>query len=404
VEQRIFRVDRLGRDGDIPSWVFASEDGADRAWADLLHEAVGVFTGSSSGLEFIADAIETRAVTAALTGGPAALRAAIPVAVREVADERNAREKATDDAFAVEADTYAAAARAAAQVAAVDAPAGAVARWVRGLGGDVRREEEHPQPWRLRTRHHDEPQSGVYDRDAALAHPHLGFYGIGHRLIDRLVDDAASATWCRAAAWRRRKADGMAPWNGVRAVLVLVPDLLAIARAGLRLEVLRRLFLVVPPVRLIRCAGNDDGALVPPGPLADLLAAPFSAKAGDGAVSAGTNREAWTKPLLAGQADKVLSWQAGLRRAAAAIRTEAEAHAVDERQRQRAALDAALLPGLAAARALAEATAKRHGPDHPDAVLARREADEEERQVTALQAAVDGARFDIETLAFVALT
>ena len=403
VEQRIGRVDRLGRDGDIPSWVFASEDGADRAWADLLHEAVGVFTGSSSGLEFIADAIETRAVTAALTGGPAALRAAIPAAVREVADERNAREKATDDAFAVEADTYAAAARAAAQVAAVDAPAGAVARWVRGLGGDVRREEEHPQPWRLRTRHHDEPQSGTYDRDAALAHPHLGFYGIGHRLIDRLVDDAASATWCRAAAWRRRKADGMAPWNGVRAVLVLVPDLLAIARAGLRLEVLRRLFLVVPPVRLIRCAGNDDGALVPPGPLADVLAAPFSAKAGDGAVSAGTNREAWTKPLLAGQADKVLSWQAGVRRAATAIRTEAEVHAVDERQRQRAALDAALLPGLAAARALAEATAKRHGPDHPDSVLARREADEEERQVTALQAAVDGARFDIETLAFVAV-
>ena len=403
VEQRIGRVDRLGRDGDIPSWVLASEDGTDRAWADLLHEAVGVFTASSSGMEFIADAVETAAVTAALTGGAKALREAIPAAVAMVAEERTARDRQAEDAFAVEADTYAAAGQAAAAVAAVAAPAGAVARWVRGLGGEVRREEEYPQPWRLRTRYHDEPQSGVYDREAALAHPHLGFYGIGHRLIDRLVDDAASATWCRAAAWRRRKPDGLAPWNGVRAVLALVPDYVAIATAGLRLDVLRRLFLVVPPVRTLRCAANETGDLVTDEALLAVLTPPFSAKNGDAAVSALTNREAWTKPLLAGQIDKVTGWQDGVRRAAAAILAEARQIEAAERSRQRQILDAALLPPLAAAKALAEATAKRLGPDHPDSILAGREAAEEAKQVAALQAAIDGARFEMEMVGFVAV-
>lgn len=120
-------------------------------------------------------------------------------------------------------------------------------------------------------------------------------------------------------------------------------------------------------------------------------------------MSATVNREAWTRPLLAGETAKVTSWQDGIRRAAAALTAEADVLAVAERLRQRQALDAALLPGLAAAQAQAELQARRLGPEHPDAIVAAREAAEELRQITALQAAVDGARFTIETVAFVAV-
>ena len=98
VEQRIGRVDRIGRDGDVPSWVLAcGDEGAiESAWADVLERAVGVFTGPSSGLEFIADAIETTALTAALAGGAAGLRAKLPELTALVAGER-ARDDAREE-------------------------------------------------------------------------------------------------------------------------------------------------------------------------------------------------------------------------------------------------------------------------------------------------------------------
>jgi hypothetical protein len=66
-------------------------------------------------------------------------------------------------------------------------------------------------------------------------------------------------------------------------------------------------------------------------------------------------------------------------------------------------LDAHLTPGLAAAQATAAATALRVGAEHPDAKRAQTEADEERRQVEALQAAVDGAAFTLEQIAYVAV-
>jgi ATP-dependent helicase HepA len=405
VEQRIGRVDRLGRDGDIPSWILAPDttDAIDAAWGELLDSAVNVFGASSSGLEFVADAVETLALRAALTGGGAGVRAAISEAVALVAAERTTRETQADDAFATDAAAYAAAGTASAAVAQAIAPAGAVARWIRGMGGEARREEEHPKPWRLRTRYHDEPQHGVYDRAAALSHPQHGFFGIGHRLIDRLIDDATSARWCRATAWRRPKPTGVAAWNGLRAIYALTPDYAPIMAAGLRLEVLRRLFMSAPPKRLTICVGCDDGQVVTDPALVTLLATPFSAKAGDAALSTTTNREVWTRPLLAGQPEKVTSWQAGVRKAATAAEAHVATLLATERQALRGALDERLSLGLAAAQATAAATALRLGTAHAEARQAATEAAEEERQVNALRAAVDGAQFSLELVAFVAV-
>ena len=403
VEQRVGRVDRLGRDGDIPSWIMAPKDptAVDAAWGELLDQAVGVFSASSSGLEFVSDALETLALTAALASGGVGVRAAIPQAVALVEAERSARDRQEDECFHADAAAYAAAGRDSAALTTAAAPAGALARWIRGMGGEARREEEAPRAWKLRTRYGDQPVIGVFDRDTALAQPRFAFLGIGNQLVDRLIDDAASARWCRASAWRRPALPGMAKWAGIRAHYVLVPDYAPLMAAGLRLEVLRRLFLASPPLRLLVCAGEDDGVLVLDPELLGVLTPPFSAKAGDAALSTTANREVWTRPLLAGQPEKITAWQDGVRRAATAATVHIAGRLAADRAQARAALDARLSPGLEAAISIAAAAELRYGPAHAETRNAQSEADEEQRQVTALRAAIDGATFDLEGISYV---
>ncbi|MBA3701155.1 MAG: DEAD/DEAH box helicase family protein [Planctomycetes bacterium] len=405
VEQRIGRVDRLGRDGDIPSWVLTCDDenAVDAAWAALLDQAVGVFTALTSGLEFIADKIEVDALTAALTGGGKAVRKTIATAATLVTQERATQDSADDEAFATDAAAYAEAGALAASVAKAEVPAGAIARWLRGMGGSAKREEEHPQPWSLRSRLSDEPDKGVFHRDAALARPDLGFFGIGHRLIDRLVADAGAAQWCRASAWRRKSANGVAAWSGIRAVFSLAPDLAPLATANLRIEVLRRLLVVAPPVRVVVLVRGDDGVVARDPVLCALLAKPFDGKGGDTPASTAANRDAWTRPLIAGTPERITGWQDQIRRAGAAAKSFVEQSLAGERRRLRAVLDAHLSPGLAAAQSTAAATVLRVGANHPDAKRAQAEADEEQKQVEALQAAVDGAGFALEQIAYVAV-
>ena len=404
VEQRVGRVDRLGRDGDIPSWLLAPKDPAavDAAWGELLDQAVGVFSASSSGLEFVSDAIETLAVEAALQGGGAAVRAAIPRAVALVAAERDARDRQEDECFHADAAAFAAAGRDSLALTTAEPPAGALARWIRGLGGEARREEEAPRAWRLRTRYSDQPVIGVFDREVALAQPRFGFFGIGNQLVDRLVDDAASARWCRASAWRRPRTT-LPAWAGIRAVYVLTPNYAPIVAAGLRLEVVRRLFIAAPPRRVVVCASETADGVVSEPALMALLTPAFSAKAGDAALSSTTNREVWTKPLLAGQPEKFTAWQAGVRRATVAAESYIATRLDADRQQARVALDARLDAGLEAVRSSTAATAARLGAAHADTRNAQLEAGEEERQVLALRAAVDGATWEIEGLTYVML-
>jgi ATP-dependent helicase HepA len=404
VEQRIGRVDRLGRDGDIPSWIVAPDaaDAVDAAWGELLDTAVGVFSASTSGLEFISDAIESMALAAALADGGKGVRKIIPAARKLIDAERDARDRREDDCFHADAATYSEAGRGSEAVNAAEAPSGAVMRWIRGMGGEVRREEEAPHAWRLRTRHLDTPLLGVFDRATALLNPQLAFLGIGNQLIDRLIDDAAGSRWCRASAWRRTAATGTKPWSGVRAVFCLVPDFMPLVAAGLRLEVLRRLFVAAPPLRLIVCATSDGVIETDPAILAQL-AEPFSAKAGDTPLSRGINRERWTRPLLGGHVELVTTWQAEVRRAGAAVLAHSAARLGADRANLRTALDARLTPGLEATLATAASATARLGDTHAEAKRSAGEAAEEQRQVTALRGAVDGASFDLESIAYIAL-
>jgi ATP-dependent helicase HepA len=404
VEQRIGRVDRLGRDGDIPSWVMSCDhaDAIDSAWSQVLDQAVGVFSASSSGLEFIADDVETTALTAALTKGAPGILKELDGMKALVARERAARDAQADDVFAANTAAYIAAGELSTAVSGTEIPVGSVARWIRSMGGSAKRKEEHPQPWSMRTRYNDEPEVGVFSRDSALAHPHLSYFGIGHGLIDRLVADASSSTWCAAMAWRRKAPDAGA-WSGIRAIYSFALDLAPLAVANVRLEVLRRLFVVAPPMRRVICVRAQDGQIETKAVVLNALKEPFDAKAGDLTASSGVNRDAWARPLLAGQPEKITGWQQQIRRACTSGQQHVDLELVSERVRLRAILDAHLLPGLAAAHACAAATRHQFGDKHPDTKQAQLEADEEARQVAALQAAIDGAIWSLDHVSYVSL-
>jgi hypothetical protein len=180
-----------------------------------------------------------------------------------------------------------------------------------------------------------------------------------------------------------------------------MPDYGPLVAAGLRLEVLRRLFIAAPPLRLLVCVGESDGVLVTDPALLAHLTPSFSAKSGDAALSATANREVWTRPLIAGQPEKVTAWQDGVRTAATAAATHVAERLAEDRIRARAALDARLSAGLEAVRASASAAGIRLGPAHAETRNLQAEAAEEERQVNALRAAVDGATYDLESLTYV---
>ena len=263
VEQRIGRVDRIGRDGEVASWIMVADDGEclESAWAEVLEESVRVFSTSSSGLEFVSDALETRALAVALRQGAAGLRAIRPELDALVAGERDQRDARSDELFHEEAGAYAEAAALASALEAFSAPRDAVCRWIRGMGGSARRDEEPPRAFHLRTRYHQEPEAGVFAREAALDRPALSYFSIGNGVIDRLLDDAGKALWCSAAAWRRQADAQLRKWEGVRIGYQLVLDLMPLAAAGVPLDCLRRLLLVAPPRRLVRWVRGTDAAI-----------------------------------------------------------------------------------------------------------------------------------------------
>jgi superfamily II DNA or RNA helicase len=404
IEQRIGRVDRIGRDGDVPSWVPVptTADAIDGAWVDVLDGAAQVFTASSSGLEFVSGEIEVRALEVALRGGGKALRKELPAFKKLVEEERSQRDDRAEELFHADTAEFAAASALADTTAALITPRDAVCRWVRAMGGSVKRDDEGARAFHLRLRHAQQPVPGVFDRERALAHHNFAFFALGHDVVDAVCDDAAAATWCGANAWRRSPTDDVKRWEGLRVTWAFTPDLTPIAAADLKPEDMRRLLMIAPPKRMTIFVRGDGVVETDPTVLA-VLTPPFDAKNGDVTLSRHASREFWTRPMLMGKHEDVQVWQAAMRTAAAGAKAYADAHIAEERAKVRTALDKVLAEGLENARAVAAAAGARLGGTHPDAMIARSEVEWEEKLTAALTAAVDGARFDITGVAYVAV-
>jgi len=401
VEQRIGRVDRIGRDGEVPSWVLVADgdDAIDGQWADILETAVGVFTGPSSGLEFITDDIESQALSALLTGGAAAMHNRLPELTALVAQERSRSDDREEELFQAETSVYAEAATLAVALEKATAPADAVIRWLRGMGGSSRRDDETPKLFHLRSRYNDKPDHGTFDRALALSQPHLAFFAVGNGLIDRTLDDAATASWCSAQAWRRKGTKSCAAWEGVRAVFALEYDLTPLTSAGLRLESLRRLFILAPPARITLCV-RVDGTLELDPKVQAVLQLPFDHKQGDAPLSQSASRDIWGRLMATGGIGQVSKWQSDAQRAGEAAISHSASHLARLRDPALATLVAAFTGTVAIAEAQAAAAEAALGIGHAETQRARAEAVEEDRQSEALQAAVAGAKLRMSTIAY----
>lgn len=404
VEQRIGRVDRIGRDGEVPSWVLAAdpERCVDAAWCGILDRAVGVFTASTSGLEFVAGLVETRALDTALRGGGAALAAITDELAALVAAERTTRDQNADDLFHADAATFTAAAQQTAQVAAFATPRDAICRWMRAMGGTVKRDDEGARAFHLRARQSQQAQSGVFDRALALSRPDLAFFALGNELVDLACNDAAQARWCDASAWRRTPTTAVPRWDGLRVTWTFMPDLEPLVTAGLKPEDLRRLLVACPP-RRITAFVRTDGVVEEDATVLALLTPPFDAKNGDTALSRTASREFWSRPMLLGKHGDVVDWQGSMDRAAAAAARHAATLVEQERLAAQAVLTPLLDDGLAAARAVAAGVQAQLPADHPDVQLARSELALEEQLAQALAAAVANARLDVAGAAYIAV-
>ncbi|MFW5860189.1 MAG: SNF2-related protein [Planctomycetota bacterium] len=404
VEQRIGRVDRLGRDGEVLSWVLEQEGGADpiSAWARILDEAVGVFTASSSGLEFVHDAVEVRSLLTALDAGPEALRAQCAALTALVAAERSERDEREDALYHEGEGIYRRAAEDAAAMVAATVPVRAVCRWLRGMGGAARRDED-AGTHHLRPRGENEWVDGAFDRELALRHEELAFFAPGNELVDGVVADAAAADWCGANAWRVSPDDGCRRWEGVRIAYEFVPDVAGLLATGAPLEAMRRVLArteLARPVRLIRCA---DGGVETDAAIHARLATAFDPNRGDAVLSPRTSREAWMRPLLGGKPDQVAAWQAKVDRAVAAAVDHADEILCAERERALETLAPALGADVAVARARAEGATARLGRGHQDVERLRDEAAAEVAEVEALLAAIRGAQLRVASAAYIVI-
>lgn len=206
VEQRIGRLDRIGRDRPVRSLVICPKGGLEAEWLRCLDQGFGVFTRSISGLEFMLHATERQIVTAAVDGGPAAMTDMVPI-IREASE----RERAADDA---EALTDAASFRNTTRYLRATENKGdemlesALPSYLRAIsrGGAAKRITDHKdlnlRIWRLKPeevtdyklvgleRQGENPlqdRHGTFSRIVARDRPDLDFFTVGHPLVDALA-------------------------------------------------------------------------------------------------------------------------------------------------------------------------------------------------------------------------
>jgi hypothetical protein len=296
VEQRVGRLDRIGRDPGrtVESVTVQGPSGVEEALLELQATAFGAHRRSIGGLEYVLPVLQER-VRAALVRGPDALRAETAALRAEV--ERVERE--VDDAFTFFLDATRnelERAKALAEVVGTDGTPGAnettpdaaaIQEWCRERDIALQRQDAHRwavtvDPQRVQPplpgfdTTHWVSKAAIFDRNSALEDESAQFLAPGHRFVDALVQDARTTADARASCMFRDLGGQGA--GGVFALVVVRvesdPDRLArLSSAGAlrRVEQYR-------PTRWVRVAFELDpqGSAKPaPAKLKDALRADF---------------------------------------------------------------------------------------------------------------------------------
>ena len=402
VEQRVGRVDRLGRDGEVLSLVCRPDNPSAMAsaWADVLDQVVDVFQRSSSGLEFVAAGIEENALNAGLSDGGEALRATIPELQEAIERERELLLADEDDGFHSDATSFISAQKCAYNLNKFPVPISGLCRWLRGMGGRAKNDDDNPGHFSLRGRGENDWTKGVFDVRKAQRFQDQAFFARGHHVIDTLVDDAATASWCGANAWRRKKQEGGTNWEGLRTSLRLNLNLVPLMEAGLPLETLRRVWMILPaPPQYLMV--RIDGQLEERDDVIEVLKAPFDSYKGDRPFSNQVSRSLWMQPLVGGKNQQIMGWQERMRAVADTAASHAATWGQSYLEPAIKELDARLEQQAALLRGRLEVAQKQWGPTHHDCQRLAQELQDEERVGNCLRSVLAGAELAISTVSYI---
>ena len=243
LEQRIGRLDRVGRDSErqVVSVVLEPATAADQALLETHRDVFQVFTRSIGGLEFILPKLQVQ-VQAAYGESPSALRATIP----DLRAEVDASLTATDEAFDISLDaTKPQLDRSIALAAEIEegsdeAEGAATLRsWASRLGIQTKKRDDGSSEFRwtngslnissdrLKIGAGADAESrlicGTFARQTALARDDLQFFAPGHSLIDTMIFEAEHGRHSRVTAFML---EGFAKHKGTLLLQVLARSVL----------------------------------------------------------------------------------------------------------------------------------------------------------------------------------
>ncbi|MHC4392589.1 MAG: SNF2-related protein, partial [Planctomycetota bacterium] len=221
VEQRVGRLDRMGRDPkrDVLSLVVAGPSPSEDALRGLHQDVFGVYERSLGGLEFLLPQLQ-QAVLRAACDGAAALEALRDPFRRQIEEERAQQDELAEETLAATRAQLEEAADHAKILAATDGAddVDSVRAWARVLGMKVTKHGDEQYMWRWTWEHlrrapaglypGDDPPAegrvnkrGTFSRYRALGNEALEFFAPGHPLIDALIRDGLRSTDGRASVF-----------------------------------------------------------------------------------------------------------------------------------------------------------------------------------------------------------
>jgi ATP-dependent helicase HepA len=281
VEQRIGRLDRIGREAvrpDVMSRVVVAEGSLEAALVQCYADGVGVYGASVSGLEFALREVERRVVGATLAGGYEELCDQVP-AIRDALANERSRDEA--EAMLDEASFNRAAAERLQQVTqsrgAEEELEHSFVRYLRSISSKraARAEDDPRYPTGVWTLHPDQFRHGVFPRAGdgqeelfrkvrgtfrrtiAQARPDLEFFAAGHPLFDAVVRSLGESVAGRTYAIGCVTGD-RAGWLGFEFAFRVEPSWGAVSEhPGLSSRAAAP--FAVPPLHLFfRCDGSFE--------------------------------------------------------------------------------------------------------------------------------------------------
>lgn len=200
LEQRIGRLDRLGRWDDVVSYVPVTQGWIDASLAKVYLDAIKIFSQSASGLEFVFDEITKVMAQAIVSGGTEGLLEAVEHIERVTTEEREKKAadlildrssyspednpEATEIVKIEEADTMLA------KHVGRWAKAIGASRWINPVGEGTVSFQIQRTKIPLYGIYEDHTYYGTFFREVATKREDINFFSLGHELVDAFIESA----------------------------------------------------------------------------------------------------------------------------------------------------------------------------------------------------------------------